>query len=165
MHAIKEIRRAESNYVLFVCGNNLGFSNLYSDDQVIQSIKQSGIDLSKASYTHQEMVESIQIINRCCGCDQSTVNGSIACPSCSRSICQSCVIGNTCPSCNHEIERKIQTKRCSGIVFVDSQGSNRYCERVNITKKCGFCKDVFYCSDTCKSTHWAVHRAQCRTMS
>jgi hypothetical protein len=146
MHTINEANR-EANYVLFVCSNNMGFVNKYSPNAVINAVKMRGIDLTKTSYTAEEMRATIYRINQCCGCNKSTINGSIGCTECQKPICATCVLlMGECPSCKCQIHRKTTKKQCSGIVGLRTNQIVT-CGRSNITKKCGFCRETFYCNE------------------
>lgn len=38
------------------------------------------------------------------------------------------------------------------------------CGATNATKQCAACRSVRYCSVSCQSTHWGVHKAECRRL-
>lgn len=74
MHSINEKGRIDSKYVLFLCGNNLGFSDHYTCDQVIAAIKQCGVDVTKIAYKPKEFqtrIKSIMMKSKGGECNQS----------------------------------------------------------------------------------------------
>ncbi len=185
MDGINEHRPQQTNYVIFVRGSNFGFMHASSVQYVIDAILQSGIklsvnnnnnnnrnsgssslqkDLQQYEYQKAQMKEHIQQfrrIHQCSYCSRSTLSGSTCCPTCKKPCCNQCWIDNVCPTCNRTnlsvkqiSPNKFNTRFCSGIPS---------CPSTELKMKCGWCREVFYCSTKCRESHWNQHRqTQCK---
>ncbi len=60
-----------------------------------------------------------------------------------------------CRKCNDEMKA----------VLEEQGGSLKYCANCNISapnlKKCGRCKDIYYCSRECQVVNWTKHKPNC----
>eukprot|EP01036_Dinobryon_divergens_P028319 gene28318-37250_t len=58
----------------------------------------------------------------------------------------------------------VRVEDCKDIAFVRSSTSCSYCETTDKKlKTCGRCGGAFYCSATCQTTDWKLHKKVCRS--
>lgn len=120
---------------------------------MIDAIKRSigsYIDLTKSSYEPNELRDLVKRINRCSECNNNVIASARCCPDCLKPLCELC-IHRKC----HQLAT-LKTRKCSGTLF------GVECTRTEMKKRCGYCRDIYYCSEECKATHWRSHRDACR---
>lgn len=166
MGGINECRPQHTNYVIFVRGNNFGFMHQASVEYVIGAIYQSGIPIeyttndtptSRIQQT-RDHIHQIHRANRCTYCLKSTLSGSICCPTCQKPCCNQCWVDNACPTCN------IIKVNSIDLLTSPDKSTSRFCSGIpscpvkKLKKKCGWCRQIFYCSTKCMDSHWSEHR-------